>query len=460
MENSFKRNRYTFGLGTIGRDMVYTLVSMNLLFYLTDVLDVPTQSMWWISGIMLACRVFDALNDPIMGLIVDNTHTRFGRFKPYIAVGAVLSGLFTILFFTDFHLGGMAYVALFGVVHVLWELSFTVNDIAYWSMLPSLSVVQSEREKIGSVARICANIGMFFVVAAIVPITTAWGQQLQSLPKAYFWFAVMVVGIMLAGQCVTLFGVKEPHQFQEHEQQHTSLRELLSVIIKNDQLFITAISMALFMIGYTTTTSFGLYFFKYAYQDIGMYSTFALILGVSQITALAIFPLFGKRFERKTLYTFSMILIFLGYGLFFFAPNTNMLFIGMAGVLIFIGQAFVQLMMLMFLADSVDYGHWKLGKRNDSISFSIQPFINKMGGAVASGVVSVVVILSGIKDAATPADVTPQGLWMMKSAMLLFPLVCLFVSYLLYRWKYKIDKKMHAQILEDLKARGELKAEI
>jgi melibiose permease/lactose/raffinose/galactose permease len=210
------------------------------------------------------------------------------------------------------------------------------------------------------------------------------------------------------------------------------------------------------MIGYVTTTSFGLYFFKYAYGDEGMYAIFALILGVSQITALAVFPLFSKRFDRKTLFTAAIILVTAGYIIFFFAPIHTMLFIGAGGVLIFVGQSFVQLLMLMFLADSVDYGHWKLGKRNDSITFSLQPLINKMGGAISSGVVSAVIIISGIKEANTAADVTPGGLVMMKIAMLIFPLICIAASYAIYRAKYKIDEKFYAQILSDLRERGEL----
>lgn len=455
MNQYYKKNRFTFGIGTIGRDMVYSLISMFLMFYLTDVINIPTNVLWWVNGIILAARVFDACNDPVMGLIVDNTRSRFGKFKPWIALGALLSGILTILLFVDFGLSGTSYLIVFGILYVAWGISFTINDISYWSMLPSLSLMQDEREKIGSIARICANVGLFFVVAGIVPITTAWSDGLGGLPQAYLLFAVLVVVIMWAGQAVTLFGVREPHQIK-NQKQHTSLRELLAVIFKNDQLTVTAIAMALFMIGYMTTTSFGLYFFKYAYGDEGMYSVFAAILGVSQIAALIVFPIFAKKYERKTLFSLAIILVLVGYLLFFFSPNNNMLLIGISGVLLFVGQAFVQIMMLMFLADSVDYGHWKLGKRNDSISFSLQPFINKMGGAVASGIVGAVIIVSGIKDANSAADVTDEGLLMMKAAMLLFPMFCILGSYLLYRSKYRIDRKMHEQILSELTDRGEL----
>ncbi|MCL1813900.1 MAG: glycoside-pentoside-hexuronide (GPH):cation symporter [Treponema sp.] len=455
MQSTSKRNRLTFGMGTIGRDMVYSLISMYMIYYLTDVIKLPTVTMWWVAGIILMARIYDAINDPVMGFIVDNTHTRWGKFKPWIAIGAVLSGLFTVLLYTDFNLKGGAFVGAFAVFYLMWGMSFTANDISYWSMLPALSIDQKEREKIGAIARICANVGLFFVVAGIVPLTGLLGERFGSLQKGYFAFAILVTVIMVAGQCITLFGVKEAGLVADRKQS-TSLRELFQIIYKNDQLFFTAIAMSLFMIGYMTTTSFGLYFFKYAYGDEGMYSIFALILGVSQITALAVFPLFSKRYERKTLYTASIILIVAGYIIFFFAPATVMLFIGIAGILLFVGQSFVQLLMLMFLADSVDYGHWKLGKRNDSITFSLQPFINKMGGAIASGVVSAIIIISGIKEAETAAEVTKEGLFMMKTAMLIFPLLCIVVSYIVYRKKYKIDSGFYTQILSDLRARGEI----
>ena len=232
------------------------------------------------------------------------------------------------------------------------------------------------------------------------------------------------------------------------------MKDMVKTIFHN-QLLYTSISMVLFMIGYTTTTSFGLYFFKYAYGDEGMYSIFAAVLGVSQILALVVFPLFSKKYSRKILYATATVLVVAGYLVFFFSPM-NMLFIGTAGVLIFLGQAFIQLLMLMFLADTIEYGQWKLGKRNDSVTLSLQPFINKMGGAVASGVVGVTVILSGINEATSKAEVTAQGLLIMKAAMLVLPLVCILVGYLVYRYKYKIDAKLYKQILSDLKERGDI----
>jgi melibiose permease/lactose/raffinose/galactose permease len=465
MENNSLRNRVTFGLGTIGRDMVYAIVSMFLLFYLTDVINLPTSMMWWIAGIILVARIFDALTDPLMGFIIDNTDTRWGKFKPWLVVGVITSPIFTVLLFTDFGLHGSAYIITFAIFYFMWGISYTTHDISYWSMLPALSVNQKEREKIGSLARICANVGLFFVVVGIEPLTRLLGSSTGSIQNGYLVFAILISVFMAMGLCVTIFGVKQTG-IVIHKKQSTPIRELFGIIVKNDQLFFTAIALVLFMIGYITTTSFGLYYFKYAYGNQGMFPVFSAILGVSQLTGLAVFPLLSKRFNRKTLFTGAVISMVIGYIVFFFAPVTTMVFIGIAGVLIFFGQAFVQLLMTMFIADSVDYGHWKLGKRNDSITFSLQPLIYKLGGAIGSGVVSVIIIVSGIinidpniTDIEAKAQVTPEGLFMMKAAMFIFPMLCFVASYIIYRLKFKIDAKFYSQILSDLRNRGELAKE-
>lgn len=455
METATRRNIYAFGLGTIGRDMVYAMVTMYLIFYLTDILGVSDATLWWINGIILLARIFDAANDPVMGVIVDNTRTKYGKFKPWIAFGAVFSGIITVLLFTDFGLTGTAFVVVFGILYLLWGIAYTTNDISYWSMLPALSMDQKEREKIGSFAKICANIGLFTVVAGIVPLTTMLGERFDSMTQSYTFFTLALVVVMWLGQAITLIGVKEKKDAFKVEEA-TTLKGMLRAIIDNDQLLYTAISMSLFMIGYVTTTSFGLYFFKYAYGDEGMYSIFAVILGISQIGALAVFPLFSQRFSRRTLYTAATILVVVGYLIFFFSPM-NMLFIGTAGILMFLGQAFIQILMLMFLADTVEYGQWKLGKRNESVTFSLQPFINKIGGAIASGIVGATVILSGINSAVVPSDVSPQGLLLMKIAMMILPLLFILAGYFVYYYRYRIDSDMYQTMLTDLQERGDLK---
>lgn len=451
MKSDTKRNRYMFGLGTVGRDMMYTMVSIYLIVFLTEILNLPDSTMWWMTGAMTILRVFDAVNDPIMGFLVDNTHSRFGKFKPWIVLGGIFGGILTVLLFFDFGLTGAGYVTMFVLVYLLWDLTYGANDIAYWSMLPSLTLNQKEREKTGAFARICANVGLFTTVVAIIPVTNALGGDTRA------WKIVVIAIVLLtwAFLCFTVFGVKEDKSLNV-EQESTSLKKMFRILFKNDQLLYTAISMALFMIGYVTTTTFGTYYFKYAFKKEEMYSIFAALLGVSQLVALSVFPLFSKKYSRKSLYAFSTVLVVVGYLIFFFAPM-KMLYIGTAGILLFVGEAFIQLLMLMFLTDTVEYGQWKLGNRNESITFSVQPFINKIGGAIANGIVGVTLILSGINAAETPEDVTDSGLLMMKVAMLILPLVFIVIGYIIYKKKFRIDKEMFDKIVADLTERGDIR---
>ncbi len=449
-----KRNRWMFGMGTIGRDMLYTLVSMFLMFYLTDVLDLSDKIMAYITMIMVFVRAFDAFNDPFMGMLVDNTRTKWGKFKPWILIGAVLSSIFTIVFFYDFKIEGLGFVVIFTVNYLLWEISYTANDIAYWSMLPSLSKDQKEREKIGAVARICANLGMFTLVVGITGFTEFLAEKTGSMQQAYFYLSIILVFLMLFFQMFTVFGVKEDLENQIVEEQ-TSVKELFRIIVENDQLLWISISMSIFMTGYMTTTSFGQYYFKYVYGDLNMYSVFAAILAVSQLTALAVFPLVSKYFKRNTIFTASIFLMILGYVIFFFAPTTTMLQIGVAGILLFVGQGAIQLLMLMFISDSVEYGEWKFHKRNDSVTLSLQPFINKLGNALASGIVGATVILAGINESTDVSQVSQQGLELLKFSMLILPLIFVIVSYLIYRKFYRIDEVFYQQIITENQKRIE-----
>ncbi len=454
-QNLDKRNKYCFGLGTIGRDMFYSMESMYLLFFLTEIKNLDDKMLALVGGVLTVLRILDAFNDPITGVIIDNTHTRWGKFKPWMVIGAVVSSVCMLMMFADLPLTGGAYVAVFAVSYILWDIFYGVNDIAYWTQLPALSVDQRQRESMGAFARICANVGMYAVVVGILPVTgaltDAFGGNGQ---RAWLTMAAAVCVIMVGFQMVTVFGVKETRSFKEEE--NTSLRGMVKVLFGNDQLMWTTLSMALFMVGYCTTTSFGTYYFKYAYGDETMYSVFAGVLGISQLAALAAFPKIAARMSRKKLYSLATALVVAGYVVFFFAPM-NMIPIAVAGVLLFVGQAFIQTLMLMFLADTVEYGQWKLGKRNDSITFSIQPLINKLGAAMATGVVTLTLIVSGINRAESAADVSAQGLLMMKAAMMVLPLLSIALGYVVYLKKYKIDEEMYGEIVKHLKRRGDIK---
>jgi len=448
------RNRFGFGLGTVGRDAAYTLVNLYLLFYLSDVLRVSTPAFAGVTIVLVVARLFDAVNDPFMGVIVDNTRSRFGKFKPWILGGLLLSTALTIVMFTPMQLGDAAFIAVFAVVYLAWEISYTANDIGYWSMLPALSQDQKEREKIGSVARICSAIGAFTMVIAIVPVSTAIGEAIGDMRWSYFWVACGAAALMLVFQLIMLVLVREDRQIVAVEE-HTRFRDLVHVIFRNDQLMAVTISLALFMTAFTTTINFGIYYFRYVYGDENMYAVFALVLGVSQITALALYPVISRLGSRRRIFTIAISVVAVGYVVFFLAPPGGLVVIVVAGVAIFAAQAVLQLLMLMFITDTVEYGQHKFGRRNDSVTLSLQPFIYKLGSALASGIVGWTVIASGMKDAGDAAGMTDSGVLLVKTMMLLAPVAMIVVSYLLWLRFYRLDEGRYAQIVEELRLRRE-----
>lgn len=480
MDRQTKMNKICFGLGTVGRDALYSLVSMYLLVHLTDVVKFSNQGLAAI-GIVLTCfGVFDAIIDPFVGAIVDNTKTRWGKFKPWIFIGMIGTGVLTVLMFHNFdktltgrEMTETYHIVLLAVTYLLFSIFFSLNDIAYWSLMPAISKDQKVREGVGAFARICANVGMFAMVLIYLNVPDMFAWLNMSDRDVYFIFAIIVAIIMWIFQSITLIGVREDRSYVE-KAEHTGLKELWKALAGNDQLLVTAVSMALFMIGYCTTTGFGTYYFKYAYKNEDVYMVFAAVLAVAQLTALSVFPLFRKKFTRKQLYTGSMIAVTISYVVFFLSFEWLPLIV-VAGLGLFFAQAFIQLLMLLFLADAVEYGEWKLGKRNEAASFAVQPFINQFGGALSKGVVSFTLIISGINaiidsieknptnEAAIIAAMPESAVWIMKISMMILPLICILVGFVLYQKKFKIDEEMYATILADLEERkntGEVESEV
>ena len=441
------RNRVYFGLGTIGRDMFYAFEANTLLYFLSDVLSLPVWVFAAASMILSVMRIFDAFNDPITGLLIDNIRSPWGKFKPAILVGGLLSAVFSVLLFAGIGTG-WTFVIIFGIAYLLWDITYGINDIGYWTLLPVLSSDQKQREKTGAFARICANIGMYIVMVAWQPVTSGLGDTQQ----VWFWCSVVVAMAYLLGLLFPLLGIKEKRVAME-KQESTSVRQMLRALLKNDQLMWTTLAMGLFMVGYCTTVNFAVYYMKYLFGDEGMYVVLVAVVGVAQLGTLSVYPAVAKRMNRRQLYTLGTVLVLIGYAIFFFA-EVSIILIGLGAVLVFIGQAFIQTLMLMFLADTVEYGHWKLGKRNESITFSIQPLINKIGGALATGIVSLTLIFSGIKvDGGTVDAISANGKLIVKLAMFAIPLVMIVLGYIVYLKKYKISEEYYANILKDLEAR-------
>ena len=136
-KNAVKRNLICYPIGTIGRDALYALINSYLLTFVLFTRTLDAAQLAAVTGIMIAARVFDALNDPIMGNIIEHTRSKYGKFKPWLVAGALSTSMVIYLMF-NVQLQGWAFVWFFGVMYFAFSITYTMNDISYWGMIPAL----------------------------------------------------------------------------------------------------------------------------------------------------------------------------------------------------------------------------------------------------------------------------------------------------------------------------------
>lgn len=255
-------SRISYGVGAFGKDLVYAIVATFYMFYLTDICKI---SPIFVGNLFLVARIFDAVNDPIMGLIVDNTHTRWGKFRPWILLGTLLNAI--VLFFLFFNPGldagqQLAYIA---VTYILWGVTYTLMDIPYWSMVPALTDDEKERDTISVIPRIFASAAWMLIGYLGLPLVKLLGAGSQ--PLGFTRLGAIIAGIFFLCSLVTFFFVREQVSPRQGKREHTSVREMLRILGKNDQVIVVLVLALLFNLSFQLSNGFAVFYFKYA---IGM----------------------------------------------------------------------------------------------------------------------------------------------------------------------------------------------
>lgn len=389
------RNKWTYSVGGVGRDMVYQLVATFLLVYVQFSMNL-TAAQFSVIGILLVIgRVWDAVNDPIMGSIVENTHTKWGKFKPWILTGAILTAI-AIVFMFNFRPQGWGYVVFFGVMYLVWELAFTLNDIPYWSLLPNLAREKKDRDQIATMVVVFAGVGAF-LGNAIISFTTV-GNAVKGYSIISYTFALFFIACTL----LTVLGVKEPKEVTEEAPEKISIKRMFLVIKNNDQLLWSALALLLYSVGSGLLVALGYNFF---YIELGYNGTLVLIFiatfGVSNILIQSFYATLAKRFTRSQLLKYSFIVLGLGYvlmllmGYVSFFP-VHILTTCIFGALVFSGQAIFYMVIIVNMTNTIEYNEFRTGSRNEAVIFSLRPFVAKFASALQQGLVTLVLIISGI----------------------------------------------------------------
>lgn len=377
----------SYGIGAVGKDIVYALVSGFLMYYYNTVLGISAT---FIGVLFMVARIFDAINDPFMGVVVEKTNTRFGKFRPWLLIGTMVNAVILFLMFAvPRGLEGTSLLIYVSVAYILWGMTYTIMDIPYWSMIPAITESGKDRENISVIARSCAGVGFAVPTAltmALVPVLGG-ANKAQNIPgderTGFMWFALCVAIFFVVALSITIVNVKEKVKVN---QKTSTIKEMFSSLLHNDQALIVVVAIIMFNASLYLTQQLAIYFFKYDIGNAELYGVFGTVGGAAQILSMLSLPLLRKKFGCKQILVGAIGTALIGYAMLFILGTlniTNMYLLCIAAIIIFLGFGLATVLTTIFLADTVDYGEWKNGGRNESVIFSLQTFVVKLASAIS-----------------------------------------------------------------------------
>ena len=488
-----KQNLIMFPLGTVGRDMVYNLVNNFLLTFVLFTRELTAGQLSAITAIMVGARLFDALNDPIMGNIIERTRTKHGKFKPWIFAGMISTSLVIYAAF-NVKLQGWSFVWFFGLIYFLFSITYTMGDISYWGMIPSLSSDGDTRNTFTARTTLFAGIGGTAAGILIPMLTTGQNAIGGSTTVAFGRIALAIAILCPAFLLFVLFGVHEDRSYNDEPVPPVSFKKIWSTITGNDQLLwialiflIHEISNAIVLSGVGSTYIY----FEFGYEG-GLYSLFTTI-GMSVTALLMIFyPAISRKVPRKKLMSILLKVALAGYAIMLLpgvllqsgtmkvlGMDLKFLLITIGYMLANFGQYGYYLILMISVINTVEYNEYIHGTRDEGIITSMRPFLTKLASALTVVIASGTYMLTGVtkytnqisslENAAaaghiTEADKLSQIHELLKGVthgqslglllvMVVVPLILLVITYVLYMKHYKLDEPEYDRICAELKAR-------
>lgn len=408
----------TFSIGSLGREISNNCINVFFLAFLNIYmgLDVLVLTIAFVLA-----KIWDTVNDPILATLINNTKRgRFGRFRPWILVGAVLNCASIILMFlpVDFASLPLKYVYYIGM-YIVWGMTFTLVDVPFWSMIPTFANSTDDRNKVSSMSKLIGGFGGFVISSIGTSLIIPKVAVTKGADWAHFALAVSAGAMMFCFLLVTIIFNKEKHELPESK---ISLREIFKLFKVNDQLLAYSGSYILFVAATTISLFQILYIFIY-YGDMGGlgylsqglgYTVFTAVSCTGQGIAMIFYSMIVKKIPREKIYGYNYFMAIIGMSalflvFFFIKPQyenyandtakwINVFIVALAGAFLMTSNGLNQIGSTVMIADVVDYGEWKTGKRNDSVIFSIQTLLVKFASALAMFVIGV-----GIKIAKLPA---------------------------------------------------------
>lgn len=480
MNLTFKE-KAAYGLGAVGKDMVYMLSASYILYYYQDILGVNAVAM---GIILMAARVFDAFNDPIMGVIVAKTKTRWGKFRPWLMIGTLLNAVILYLMFAaPISLDGKGLVAYAAVTYILWGVTYTMMDIPYWSMIPAFTQGGKEREELSTLARSCAGVGSALItVVTIMAVATigklmnpdlqviaesgasdvAFAAKQQMELSGFKWFSLVIAILFVVFIGITCFTIKEKSTV---DVESPSVGQMFKALFQNDQAVAVVATIVLINCSLYITSNLLIYFFKY---DIGgeswqgSYTLFNTFGGGIQILSMMLFfPAMRQFFSALKVFYISCVMAVGGYAILFGMMTmgvSNVYILLIPGFFIFVAFGMLTVLTTVFLANTVDYGELKNNRRDESVIFSMQTFVVKLASGVAALVASLCLsifhISSDTEAALAVSSVAGSSVMGLRMTMTVIPIIGLSIAIVVFAKKYILTDAKLTEIAEQIKSRN------
>ena len=450
-----------FGVGAIGKDMVYALSASYVMYFYQDILGLSAT---FVGLILMIARVFDALNDPFMGILVAKTRTRWGRFRPWLFSGTVLNAVVLYALFAAPNLDESGMMVYFAVIYIVWGTTYTMMDIPYWSMIPAVTEMPKDRENLSVVGRTCAGIGSAVIQVGTLLTVNALGGGDE---RTGFGLAALIVAVLfIAAEVFCCFKVKE----QRLENVETStVGQMFKALFSNDQALITVLAILLVNGSLYLTSNLIIYFFKYDVGGtgwMGNYTLFTMVGGVCQILGMmVVYPLLHKKLSNTTLFKIALTMAITGYGLILgvclLGLSSNMVLLCICGAFVFMANGILTVLTTVFLSGSVDYGQLKTGRREESVIFSMQTFVVKAASGIAVFITGIGLDLIGLAgDTSETEEIVAQSadtILGLRLLMTILPILGLAVAFVFFTLKFKLTDSKVQEIAETLKAQKEQK---
>ena len=373
----------------------------------------------------------------------------------------VYTGLFGLV-----NVNTTLFIVLFVITFVVLDVFYSLRDISYWGMIPALSSDSHERSAYTSLGSFTGSIGYNGITVVVIPIVTyfSWvftGSHTESQSGwTAFGIIVGLLGILTAWSVA--FGTKESQSaLRSKAQKNGGPLQAFKALFQNDQLLWVALSYLLYAIANVATTGVLIFLFKFVLDNQAAYSMTGIIALVAGLVVAPLYPILNKRIPRRYLYIgglTSMIIAYIMLGIF----SNNMIMVFVALVLFYVPGTMIQMTAILSLTDSIEYGQLKNGKRNEAVTLSVRPMLDKIGGAMSNGIVGFIAIAAGMTGDATAADMTAANINTFKTCAFYVPLVLIVLSLLVFMFKVKISEKMHDDIVKQLEAKlaaGEIESD-